>query len=81
MKLLTEISEQFDIDENAADLSILYEVTGYQAESQNFSYWENYADFEELGETKLTRDDKNEQLIAHSSRSSAQKSINFDDAT
>ena len=34
--LLTEIVEKFCPDDNAADLSILYEVTGYQGESQNF---------------------------------------------
>ena len=36
MALLTEIAEQFSPEDNAADLSILYEVTGFQAESDNF---------------------------------------------
>ena len=33
--LLTEIAERFRPDDSAADLSILYEVTGYKGESQN----------------------------------------------
>ena len=53
--LLTEISNQFCPDDSAADLSILYEVTGFQAESENFQFWENYQDFDELGGTKLVR--------------------------
>lgn len=36
VKLLNEISEQFSTEDNAADLSILYEVTGFMAESDNF---------------------------------------------
>jgi len=39
MKLLKEISEQFSPEDSAADLSILYEVTGFQAESDNFLFW------------------------------------------
>ena len=53
--LLTEIAQKFCPDDNAADLSILYEVTGYQCESQNFQFWENYQDFDELGGDKLVR--------------------------
>ena len=37
--LLTEIAERFRPDDGAADLSILYEVTGYQGESQNVQKW------------------------------------------
>ena len=62
--LLREIAEKFSVEDSAADLSILYEVTGYQAESQNFEFWENYQDFEEqLGDTNLVRNDKNEENI------------------
>ena len=65
LQLLKEISGQFSPKDSAADLSILYEVTGFQAESDNFDeYWENYIDFEELGDTNLIREDKNEHLIA-----------------
>ena len=49
--MLIEISEQFCTEDNAADLSILYEVTGFMAESDNYAYWDNYTDFEELGDT------------------------------
>ena len=59
-----EIQEQFKPEDSAADLSILYEVTGFQAESDNYQYWDNYKDFEELGESNLIRDDKDEQKIA-----------------
>ena len=55
LALLTEIAEKFSPDDSAADLSILYEVTGYQCESQNFQFWENYQDFDELGGDKLVR--------------------------
>ena len=40
--LLTEIVEKFRPDDSTADLSILYEVTGYQGENINFQFWENY---------------------------------------
>ena len=64
VNLLQEIAEKFSVEDSAADLSILYEVTGYQAESQNFEFWENYQDFEEqLGDTNLVRNDKNEENI------------------
>ena len=54
------IVENFSPEDSAADLSILYETTGFQAESENFQFWENYKDFEELGQSKLVREDKNE---------------------
>ena len=78
MALLTEIAEQFSPEDNAADLSILYEVTSFQAESDNFQYWDNYQDFEELGESKLVREDKNEVLLAMSSKHAARKKVDFD---
>ena len=28
-------------------MSILYEITGYQAESDNFEFWNNYGDFDD----------------------------------
>ena len=77
IKLLMEISEQFSVEDNAADLSILYEVTGFRAESENFQYWDNYADFEELGETKLTREDRDEKILA-SSRNKTRKAVVFE---
>ena len=46
MKLLSEISERFSLNDDAADLSILYEVTNFQAESNDFHFWDNYDDFE-----------------------------------
>ena len=51
--LLSEIVSHFSPEDSAADLSILYEVTGYQGESQNFEFWTNYQDFDELGGSKL----------------------------
>ena len=36
LKLLQEISANFAPDDSAADLGILYEVTGYKGESQDF---------------------------------------------
>ena len=53
--LLTQILERFSPDDSAVDLSILYEVTGYQGGSQNFEFWQNYQDFDELGGSKLFR--------------------------
>ena len=65
MALLQEIAEQFSIEDSPADLSILYEVTGYQGESQNFDFWTNYEDFEEqLGGINLVRHGNNEEKIA-----------------
>ena len=59
-----EISEQFSPDESAADMGILYEVTGFQAESANYEFWDQYQDFEELGNENLIRTDKDEQILA-----------------
>ena len=54
-----EIAEQFSCEE-AADLGILYEVTGYQADTQSHSFWDNYTDYEEFGDIKLTKKSRNE---------------------
>ena len=59
-------------------MSILYEVTGFQTSSDNLQFWENYRDFEELGEGKLVRDDKNEYMIL-SGRNANKKKIKFTD--
>ena len=53
--LLTEILESFSPDDSAANLSILYEMTVYQGKCQNFEFWQNYQDFDELGGSKLFR--------------------------
>ena len=75
--LLKEISEHFSPEDSAADMSILYEVTGLQTESENFQFWENYKDFEELGEGKLVREDKDEHAMTN--RNANKKKINFED--
>lgn len=47
MILLKEIAEQFSIDDNAADLGILYECTGFRGSNENDEFWANYKDFED----------------------------------
>ena len=42
-------------------MSILYEVTGYQTESDNFQFWNNYCNFEDLGDENLITRDKIEE--------------------
>lgn len=64
LKLLKEIADQFTASESAADMSILYETTGFQADCEELAFWENYQDFEELGESKLARQDKDEKFLA-----------------
>ena len=59
MSLLREISEHFNCEE-AADLSILYEVTGYKGYSQSHSFWEGYTDYEEFGDSSLIKQSRNE---------------------
>ena len=59
MSLLKEIAEQFSCEE-AADLGILFEVTGFQGDTQSFDFWDNYNDFEEFGDTKLIKRGRNE---------------------
>lgn len=60
---MREIAEVFSTHDSAADLAILYEVTGYQAAGEENEFWEGYKDFEELGDTKLISDARNEELI------------------
>ena len=60
---MTEIAEQFSPEDNAADLSILYEVTGFQANYDDFD-WDGYQDFEVPGSFNMVRQDKNEQTSA-----------------
>ena len=43
-------------------MSILYEITGYQTESDNFEFWDNYSDFEDLGaDNMIKRNNKFEE--------------------
>ena len=61
---MSEIADQFSPSDNAADLGILYECTGHQAETESGDFWDNYADFEdfeELGGDKLVHPEKNEK--------------------
>ena len=60
VKLLTEIVYQFRSDDNDADLSILYEVTGFKADSNELNFWDNYQDFDDFANINLVRLDKNE---------------------
>ena len=71
--LLKEIQDQFEPGVDDADLRILYEVTGYQGERDDDQFWLNYTDFEELGDTQLVRNDKNEKAIK--ARQSIRKSL------
>ena len=61
VQLLKEISDSFSPGDNAADLGILYEITGFKADSENFEFWEQYRDFEELGDDKLVGKGRDEQ--------------------
>ena len=63
LELLKEIAENFSPEDSAADLSILYEVTGYKNDSQSCDFWDNYRDFEELGEDKLLSKRNNESNL------------------
>ena len=49
MALLKEIGDKFDSEGNAADINILYEVTGFQSQAgrRDRQHWWNYADFHE----------------------------------
>ena len=46
--LFKDLLELFSPEDDAADLSILYEITGYQAESENREFWDGYGDDFEL---------------------------------
>lgn len=72
MKLLDEISAKFSIDDSPADLGILFEMTGFQGVNKNnFEFWDNYADFDDMDGSKLIRSDKNEELRAKTDSSAA----------
>ena len=61
MELLREISEQFCPEDNAADLGILFECTGFKASTESAFFWESYKDFAEPDEgDKLVNADKYE---------------------
>ena len=66
MALLQEIQERFSPEEDEFDMCILYETTGYRIENDERTWriWENYRDIEQLGESNLVRDDKDEQIKA-----------------
>ena len=46
---MREIRHEFRPNEDSTDMSILYEITGYQVENASETFWEQYKDFEELG--------------------------------
>ena len=60
-KLLKEIFKDFSPQDNAADLGILFEVTGFQANAKRDQFWENYKDFNEPDSTNLVWPSKNEE--------------------
>ena len=61
---MREIRQEFRPNEDSTDMSILYEITGYQVENASETFWDQYKDFEELGQNKLVKTDKNEVLMA-----------------
>ena len=61
LELLREIAEQFNPEDDQADLCILYECTGFKANTESAYFWDNYQDFVEPGEwDKLANQKKNE---------------------
>ena len=61
MELLREISEQFCPEDNAADLGILFECTGFKASTESALFWDSYKDFAEPDEgDKLVNAEKYE---------------------
>ena len=42
--LFKDLSELFSPKDDASDLSLLYEITGYQAETENRKFWDSYGD-------------------------------------
>ena len=52
--MIQEIRSQFDPEAKVADLCILYEVTGYKDECSQDEFWDQYVDFFELGDEKVT---------------------------
>ena len=63
LKLLRSVVELFD-PSDGIDSSILYECTGYKTELLQDTFWEEYEDFVTIGDTKLTRVDKDETVLA-----------------
>ena len=62
LALLKEINDEFRPDENAADLSILYEVTGFQADAPiGAAYWDSYQDFEAVLGTRVLVNTKKDE--------------------
>ena len=57
LELLQMLTDNFTLNDRA-DLSILYEVTGYQGESDDLQFWVNYQEIEGLDKV---REGKNEQ--------------------
>ena len=61
LELLREIAEQFSPEDNTADLCILYECTGFKANTESARFWDNYKDLVEPGEEdKLVNEKKYE---------------------
>ena len=60
LALLREIANTFNLQDSAADLAILYEVTGFKVEADSFEFWESYGDFEEAGGLNMVSDSRNE---------------------
>eukprot|EP00353_Schmidingerella_taraikaensis_P018972 CAMPEP_0185618574 /NCGR_PEP_ID=MMETSP0436-20130131/47477_1 /TAXON_ID=626734 ORGANISM="Favella taraikaensis, Strain Fe Narragansett Bay" /NCGR_SAMPLE_ID=MMETSP0436 /ASSEMBLY_ACC=CAM_ASM_000390 /LENGTH=57 /DNA_ID=CAMNT_0028257309 /DNA_START=502 /DNA_END=675 /DNA_ORIENTATION=- len=56
------------MEDSAADMGILFECTGYQARTDSHSFWENYEDFEVMGDTNLVQASKDEERILNSTR-------------
>ena len=51
-KLIEEIEDKFDTENDKADIGILYEVTGYKYEtsSEHQEFWNDFADIERSDE-------------------------------
>ena len=51
-ELLNEVEVRFNTADDAGDLAILYEITGYQADIINLKprFWETYGEIEPLEE-------------------------------
>ena len=64
LALLREITDTFNLQDSAADLAILYEVTGFKAEADTYEFWESYGDFEEPGGSNMVSDSRNEEVLA-----------------
>ena len=60
-------------------MTILYEVTGYQGRNVSYDFWDQQRDFEELGQSKLIKPEKNELLLS-TRRASKRKRITIEEA-